>query len=425
MKLNFKTINICIIGIGYVGLPLALAFGKKFKTLAFDTNIERIKNLSNNIDSNNEFKKNEIKSSKYLKFTYNEKDIIDCNFYIVTLPTPINANKTPNLKYIKNSCLLISKYLSKNNFVVFESTFYPGLTEEYCIPLLIKNSSLKLNSDFFCGYSPERINPGDKINTLQNVIKITSGSNSYSAKIIDNLYKKIIKKGTYLAPSIKIAEAAKVIENAQRDINIAYMNELTQIFNKLNINTHEVLKAASTKWNFLNFKPGLVGGHCIGVDPYYLTYRSKKAGHNSKIIIAGRKINDNFSKFIVKKSLLKIKEIFHRKKINILVMGLTFKENCNDFRNSKSIDIVKYLNKTNHFIFSYDPYLNKNNKIEYFSKNIIIKPKKNFYDFIILSVAHNHFRKMGYNKINKLLKRKGVILDIKNILPNKKNILKI
>ncbi len=425
MKLNFKTINICIIGIGYVGLPLALAFGKKFKTLAFDTNIERIKNLSNNIDSNNEFKKNEIKSSKYLKFTYNEKDIIDCNFYIVTLPTPINANKTPNLKYIKNSCLLISKYLSKNNFVVFESTFYPGLTEEYCIPLLIKNSSLKLNSDFFCGYSPERINPGDKINTLQNVIKITSGSNSYSAKIIDNLYKIIIKKGTYLAPSIKIAEAAKVIENAQRDINIAYMNELTQIFNKLNINTHEVLKAASTKWNFLNFKPGLVGGHCIGVDPYYLTYRSKKAGHNSQIIIAGRKINDNFSKFIVKKSLLKIKEIFHRKKINILVMGLTFKENCNDFRNSKSIDIVKYLNKTNHFIFSYDPYLNKNNKIEYLSKNIIIKPKKNFYDFIILSVAHNHFKKMGYNKINKLLKRKGVILDIKNILPNKKNILKI
>ena len=420
-----RKINIGIIGIGYVGLPLALAFGKKYNTLAYDTNIKRINSLSDNIDFNNEFSSKEINTSKLLKFSYNKNDLKDCNIFIVTLPTPINLNKTPNLKYIKSACLLVSKYLKRKDFVIFESTFYPGLTEEYCIPLIMKHSGLKINSDFYCGYSPERINPGDKVNTLQNVIKITSGSNHYSAKIIDNLYKKILKKGTYMAPNIKVAEAAKVIENAQRDINIAYMNELSQIFNKLNINIHEVLKAASTKWNFLNFEPGLVGGHCIGVDPYYLTYRSKKAGHEAKIIVAGRKINDNFSKFIVKKSLLKIKEIYQSKNINILILGLTFKENCNDFRNSKSIDIVKLFKKTKHKIFCYDPYINENNKIKILNKNIIMKPKKNFYDFALICVSHNHFKSMGYSKINGLLKKDSVIFDIKNILPNKKNIIKI
>ncbi len=425
MNRIIKATKIGVIGIGYVGLPIALAFGSKYETIGFDTNSNRINNLLLNIDTNNEFSKKEIKSSKLLKFSNYKNDLSECNFYIVTLPTPINSSKKPNLNFIKNACILVSKFLTKNNFVIFESTFYPGLTEEYCIPLITKHSNLTINKDFYCGYSPERINPGDKINTLQNVIKITSGSNKYSAKIIDSLYNSILNKGTYLAPNIKVAEAAKVIENAQRDINIAYMNELSQIFNKLNINTHEVLKAASTKWNFLNFQPGLVGGHCIGVDPYYLTYRSLKAGYEPKIITAGRKINDGYSKFIVKQALEKAKRIFPNKKIKFLILGLTFKENTNDFRNSKSVEIVKILKKSKHNIYCYDPYIEKDNNIKSLNDNLILKPKKNFFDFIILCVSHNQFISMNYSVIKSFLKKDGVIFDIKDILKKNKNILKL
>ena len=337
------------------------------------------------------------------------------------VPTPVTKSKKPDLKFINSACQNLAKILKKNDTVIFESTVYPGMTEEHCIPILEKKSKLILNKDFYCGYSPERINPNDKKHRLTNIVKITSGSNNKASIFIDNLYKTIIKAGTFRAKSIKIAEAAKVIENTQRDLNIAFMNELSVIFNKLNIDTSEVLKAAATKWNFINFKPGLVGGHCIGVDPYYLSYRSQIAGYKPKIINAGRTVNDQFVNFITNKSIYETEKIFPKQKLNFLVMGLTFKENCFDFRNSKSIELVKKLIKKNFVVHSFDPHINKSDSNNFKNLNFKNIPRANFYHCVIISVSHKYFKLMGQKKISNFLKTNGIIFDLKNTLPKNIN----
>ena len=413
--------NIGIIGLGYVGLPLALAFSKKYFIKAFDKDSKRIETLKRNEDINNEVKKFElIKTSKKIFYTKNIYDLEKCNVYIVAVPTPIKKNKKPELKFLYNACIKISQIIKKNDIVIFESTVYPGLTEEYCAKIIEKKSGLKFNKDFFCGYSPERINPGDNIHSISNIIKITSGSTPKISNLIDKIYKDIIKAGTYKVNSIKIAEAAKVIENAQRDINIAFINEISIIFDKIGIDTNQILKAASTKWNFINFKPGLVGGHCIGVDPYYLTHKSLKLGYKPKIILAGRKVNDSMPKYIFSKLREKMKsKNLSFKSTKILVMGITFKENCNDTRNSKVFDLISYLNKYKFKTDVYDPLIHKKK-----SYNLIKFPKKNYYDVIIIAVAHNEFIRLGKKNIINFAKKKNIIFDLKNIF-NDKNFLSI
>ncbi len=412
--------SIGIIGLGYVGLPLAIEFGKFFDVIGYDINKKRSNELNNKIDKNKDIlRKDFIESSKSI-FTSTINDLKLCNIYIITVPTPIKNKNIPDLKYIKQACNDISQFVKKNDVIILESTVYPGTTEEICAPLIEKKSKLKFNKDFFMGYSPERINPNDKINNIRNIIKVTSGSNNKTALLIDNLYKKIIKAGTYKANNIKVAEAAKVIENSQRDINIAFMNELCLIFDKLNIDTHDVLKAASTKWNFINFKPGIVGGHCIGVDPYYLTYKSKERGYTPKIITSGRKINDNFVYYIIQKSISETKKVFKINKLKFLVLGLTFKENCLDYRNSQSLRLIKLLKNKKFTVDCFDPLIDANK----FNKNNIIKLsnniKNNWYHCIIITVAHNYFKNLGENKIRKFLVKDGIIFDVKNIFPKKK-----
>ncbi len=416
-----KKILIGIFGLGYVGLPLAIEFGKKFNVIGYDYNSLRISQLKNKNDTNNDIYKKDFIKAKFLKFTDNYNSLLNCNTYIITVPTPIDKKKNPNLKFIREACNIVGGLISLNDTIIFESTVYPGLTEEFCVPIIEKKSKLIFNKDFFCGYSPERINPNDKIHNITNIIKVTSGSNKKTAFFIDNLYKSIVKAGTYRAPSIKIAEAAKVIENTQRDLNIAFVNELTLIFDKLKIDTDQVLKAASTKWNFINFKPGLVGGHCIGVDPYYLTYRSKLAGYNPKIITAGREVNDKFVNYVILKSEREISKIFKKKKYKYLILGLTFKENCSDFRNSKSIEIVKKLKKRKHLVHCFDPLIQKKDFIKKYNLKLITKFQSNFYDCIIISVAHKEFSKFRKNKLNKYLNSNGKIFDIKRVLPFSEN----
>ncbi len=416
-----KNIRIGILGLGYVGLPLAIEFGKLFDVIGYDTNTQRINNLKKKIDKNKDITKKNFKDAIYLNFTDQVKHLKNCNTYIITVPTPINNSKKPNLNLVKNACKSIGKLIKKNDVVILESTVYPGVSEEICAPIIQKISKLKFNIDFFMGYSPERINPNDKKHRISNIVKITSGSTKKTSIFVDRLYKKIIKVGTYNAKNIKVAEAAKVIENSQRDLNIAFMNELCLIFEKLSIDTSAVLKAASTKWNFINFKPGIVGGHCIGVDPYYLTYKSKKMGYNPKIINAGRYINDNFTNFIINKAIRKTKKIFKIKNLRFLILGLTFKEDCVDFRNSKSIEIFEKLTNKNYETHAFDPLINI---IEFNNKNKIkIKKeiKNNYYHCCIISVGHNYFKKLGDKKIRKFLVKNGLIFDIKNILPKNKN----
>ncbi len=354
-KINPK---ICVIGLGYVGLPLAVAFSKKFKVVGYDVNKMRVEELKRNYDKTNEIEKEKLKKNKNLIFINNISDIKNIDFFVITVPTPIK-NKKPDLKMIIEATKLVAKKIKKKNFVVYESTVYPGVTEDICSKIIENKSKLKLNKDFYIGYSPERINPSDKKRTIEKITKVTSGSNKYSADYIDKVYKQVITAGTYKAKSIKIAEAAKVIENTQRDLNIAFVNELGIIFNKLNINLNDVLKTAETKWNFLNFKPGLVGGHCIGVDPYYLTYKSRKEGYYPKTILSGRKINDQMAKYIAKDFQ---KKIFNNRNLSskkILILGYTFKEDCNDIRNSKVFDLFQALNKKHHIIHIYDPHVIK------------------------------------------------------------------
>ena len=416
-KLNFKNIKIGIIGLGYVGLPLAVEFGKKFPVVGYDISVERIKSLKKGIDDTLEVSRKDFSKAVNLKFTNNPKDMKSQNFFIITVPTPINKKKKPDLSLLKNATKIVGKLLNKGDIVIFESTVYPGVTEDICVPILEKHSKLFFNRDFFCGYSPERINPGDKEHRLVNITKVTSGSNSEVAQIIDLLYKQIIKAGTFKAKSIKVAEAAKVIENTQRDINIALINELSIIFNKLEIDSRSVLEAASSKWNFLKFYPGLVGGHCIGVDPYYLTYKAEEVGYIPKVILAGRRLNDAMGSYVVSELLkLMIKKKINTIKAKILIMGLAFKENCTDYRNTRVLDIIEELKEHNLKIDVYDPWLDsKKVKFELGIK-LIKNLKVNNYNSIIIAVAHNQFFQMGSINIRKLLKKNGIIYDLKGVL---------
>jgi UDP-N-acetyl-D-galactosamine dehydrogenase len=410
--------SIGILGLGYIGLPLAIAFSKENNVVAFDLNIQRINNLKKGFDSNNEFKKNEIKKNINIFFTNNKNDLKKCSIFIVAVPTPVFKNKSPNLNFLKKSCDILSNIIKKDDLIIFESTVYPGVTEDICAKLIEKKSKLTFNKDFFCGYSPERINPGDKIHKLENIVKITSGSNRKASLVVDKLYKSIIKAGTKNVSSIKIAEAAKVIENSQRDLNIAYVNELSVIFDKINLDINEILDAAETKWNFLPFRPGLVGGHCIGVDPYYLTYISKKNNYSPKVILSGRSINDKMSTYLSNKfiKLLKSNKI-KISNCNILILGASFKENCSDIRNSKVFDIYKILIKNKAKVSIFDPIVNKNDVINEYGIDLVTHLKKNFYDGVIIAVSHKYFINMGLKKIKMFTKKNSVIFDIKNSFP--------
>lgn len=411
---NKGTNKIGIVGLGYVGLPLATEFGKIIETVGFDINLKRISDLKNGFDSTLEVDTNELNQAKKLSFTNEINALTKCDTYIITVPTPIDRNKKPDLNPLIRATETIGSILKKNDIIIYESTVYPGATEEVCVPILEKKSKLEFNKDFFCGYSPERINPGDKEHRVSSIIKVTSGSTPEAAISVDNLYKKIITAGTHKAKSIKIAEAAKVIENTQRDVNIALINELAMIFNKLDIDTEEVLNAAGTKWNFLKFWPGLVGGHCIGVDPYYLTYKALSVGYNPEMILAGRRINDSMGDYIVNEiiKLMTINEI-KVKNSNILILGLTFKENCPDLRNTKVIDIVNGFVERGCNVDVSDPLVSEDDMMNTYNLKNIIKPKQGTYDTVVLAVAHNKFINMNFNDIKAFGKKKSVVYDVK------------
>jgi UDP-N-acetyl-D-glucosamine/UDP-N-acetyl-D-galactosamine dehydrogenase len=409
-------IKIAIIGLGYVGLPLAIEFGKIYQTIGFDINSNRIKELKNGEDLTNELTLEELKNSKYLKYTTDMEAIKLCNIYIVTVPTPIDELNNPNLDPLIKASNSIGNLLKPNDIVIYESTVYPGATEEVCVPILESISGLKYNKDFFCGYSPERINPGDKEHNITTIKKVTSGSNYETADKVDHLYNSIIKAGTHKAESIKIAEAAKVIENTQRDINIALINELSVIFNKLDIDTEAVLEAAGTKWNFLPFKPGLVGGHCIGVDPYYLTHKSIEVGYHPEIILAGRRLNDGMASYVANqvKDLMTDKKI-HLPSANILVMGLTFKENCPDMRNSKVINMINDFQQFGLNVDVFDPWVNKEVAIQEYGIEVILDPVEGKYDAVVMAVDHKEFREMSLDEIKKYCTDNHVLYDVKYI----------
>ncbi len=407
--------KITIIGLGYVGLPLAIEFAKKFDVLGFDISKHRVNELKRGIDKNDEFVKSEILNAK-LNFTHSESDLVDSDFYIITVPTPLKKNNKPDLKPLKSASQIVGRKIKRGDIVIYESTVYPGCTEEDCIPILEKKSGLVYNVDFYCGYSPERINPGDKKRKLSNIKKVVSGSNSKVSKIVNNLYSKIITAGTYIAPSIKVAEASKIIENVQRDVNISLMNEFALIFEKLNLDTKDVLDAASTKWNFLNFKPGLVGGHCIGVDPYYLAYKSEKSGYKPKVLLSGREVNNNISKNIFKSIRRKCLDFkIDLKKCKILILGITFKENCSDIRNSRVAKLYNHFKKINNNLDIYDPHADEDEVHKKFKINLIKKVNKR-YDIVILAVAHKEFLNFNYRDI---LKPNYILYDVKSILPKK------
>ena len=412
--------KIAVIGLGYVGLPLAVEFATKYATVGFDINEERIQELNHFSDRTNEIDKKKLEDTfKNHKFKISNKldEIASCNFYIVTVPTPTDKNNRPDLTPLIKASKMVGSLLKANDIVVFESTVYPGVTEEVCVPALEATSNLVFNKDFFVGYSPERINPGDKEHTVSKILKITSGSTESVAKVIDKIYSSIITAGTYKASSIKVAEAAKVIENSQRDINIAFVNELAKIFNILKIDTNEVLAAAGTKWNFLNFKPGLVGGHCIGVDPYYLAQKAQEVGYHSEIILAGRRLNDGMGKYVASELIKQMvfKDI-NIKGAKILILGFTFKENCPDVRNTKVIDIVAELNTYNVKLTILEPIANKNDVEEEYNLSISQSlSDEDKFDAIILAVAHEEFRLLNLQKYKK---EKSVVYDIKGFLSN-------
>lgn len=415
---SLKDIQIGIIGLGYVGLPLAVEFGKKFPVLGFDINKSRIAQLQAGHDSTLEINDEELKNSPQLSFSSTVIDLESCNIYIVTVPTPIDEHKQPDLTPLIKASEMLGNVVKKDDIIIYESTVYPGATEEVCLPVVEQVSGLIFNKDFFAGYSPERINPGDKEHRVTNIIKVTSGSNAEIAEKVDQLYKSIINVGTHKTSSIRVAEAAKVIENTQRDVNIALINELSIIFDKLNIDTLEVLEAAGTKWNFLPFRPGLVGGHCIGVDPYYLTHKAQSAGYNPEMILAGRRLNDGMAKHVVSalvKSMLKKR--IHVNGANVLVMGLSFKENCPDLRNTKVVDIVTELKEYNINVDIVDPWCSNEEAEHEYGLSLITEYKKNNYDAIILAVGHNEFKKMGAEHIRLLGKAEHVLYDLKYVLP--------
>ena len=412
-----KIKKIAIIGLGYVGLPLAIEFGKKRDVIGFDINKDRIDLLRNNTDPTLEITKKEFTEAIYLKFTTNVEHLKECNIFIVTVPTPIDKHKRPDLTSLENSSGTIGSVLKKGDIVIYESTVYPGATEEICVPILEKKSGLIFNKDFYCGYSPERINPGDKKHRVADIKKVTAGSTPEIATEIDKLYQEIIVAGTHKAKSIKVAEAAKVIENTQRDLNIALINELALIFKKLDIDTEAVLEAAGTKWNFLPFRPGLVGGHCIGVDPYYLTHKANEVGYYPEMILAGRRLNDNMGSYVANEvSKLMTKKRIQIAEANILIMGLTFKENCPDHRNTRVVDLVKELQSFNCNVDVYDPWVNKKQVADEYKIQIIDKPLKDKYSAIVIAVAHDEFKKLTEEQIRAYGKNNHVLYDIKYLL---------
>ena len=412
-----KNKKIALIGLGYVGLPLAVEFGKKRSIVGFDINQTRINELKNGTDVTLETSHQELKDAIHLTYTTKLDDIRNCNIFIVTVPTPINKDNQPDLSPLINTCNQLGSILKIDDIVIFESTVFPGATEEVCVPILEDKSDLVFNKDFYCGYSPERINPGDKEHKVIHIKKVTSGSTPEIATEVDELYQEIITAGTYKAESIKVAEAAKVIENTQRDVNIALINELAIIFNKLDIDTESVLDAASTKWNFLPFRPGLVGGHCIGVDPYYLTHKSLEVGYDPKMILAGRRINDEMGTYVANQVLKLItRKCIPVKDSNILIMGLAFKENCPDLRNTRVVDIVHEFEKLNCNVDVYDPWINKNEAIREYNIKPINQPEEGKYDAIILAVAHDKFKELRLFDIKAFGKDNHVIYDIKYLL---------
>jgi UDP-N-acetyl-D-glucosamine/UDP-N-acetyl-D-galactosamine dehydrogenase len=409
--------KIAVIGLGYVGLPLAVEFSKKREVIGFDINNDRINDLKKGIDITGELNKQELNESLSITYTSNLDDLIECTIFIITVPTPIDKHKRPDLTPLEKSSTSIGKIIKKNDIVIYESTVYPGATEEICVPILEQQSGLTFNEDFYCGYSPERINPGDKKRRIADIKKVTSGSTPKIATEIDELYKEIITAGTHKTSSIKIAEAAKVIENTQRDLNIALINELSLIFNKLGIDTESVLEAAGTKWNFLPFRPGLVGGHCIGVDPYYLTHKANEVGYHPEMILAGRRLNDNMGLHVANE----VSKLMNKKQIltenaNILIMGLTFKENCPDHRNTRVIDIIKTFENSNCNVDVYDPLVNKNQAAAEYNIQLIDKPIKDNYDAIIISVKHDEFKALTGKQIRSFGKVNHVLYDIKYLL---------
>jgi UDP-N-acetyl-D-galactosamine dehydrogenase len=409
--------KIAIIGLGYVGLPLAVEFGKKYETLGFDINQSRVDELNRGIDNTFEVESDQLKQSKQLTFSNQSTSIVGYDFYIVTVPTPINKHNQPDLNPLKKASELLGNVITKDSIVIYESTVYPGATEEVCVPILEQHSQMKVNEDFYVGYSPERINPGDKSHRLPSILKVTSGSTPETAEKVDKLYQSIITAGTFKASSIKVAEAAKVIENTQRDVNIALINELSIIFNRLDIDTLEILEAAGTKWNFLPFRPGLVGGHCIGVDPYYLTHKAQCVGYHPEMILAGRRLNDSMGKYVVSQ-LVKgmLRKRIQVEQAKVLIMGLTFKENCPDLRNTKVIDIVHELNEYHINVDIVDPLCCKEAALKEYGIALIDEPKKNQYDAIILAVAHDEFKLLTEQKIKSYGKKDHVLYDLKYIL---------
>ncbi|WP_217530616.1 Vi polysaccharide biosynthesis UDP-N-acetylglucosamine C-6 dehydrogenase TviB [Vibrio cholerae] len=415
--MKLEKLKIGIIGLGYVGLPLAVEFGKKFATLGFDINQKRVEELTQGLDVTLECSSEELNSAPLLTYTHQLENIKDCNFYIVTVPTPITDEKTPDLTPLKKASEALAKVISQGDIIVFESTVYPGATEEVCLPIIEKNSGLVFNRDFFAGYSPERINPGDKVNRLTTIMKITSGSTPEVADFVDQVYASIVTAGTHKAPSIKVAEAAKVIENTQRDLNIAVINEFAKIFNRLGIDTEAVLKAAGTKWNFLPFKPGLVGGHCISVDPYYLTHKAQEVGYRPEVILAGRRINDGMGEYVA----TQLVKALARKKIHIdeakvLIMGFTFKGDCPDVRNTKIIDIVNELQDFNMSVDVYDSWASKEEVKHEYGIQLIDELREGYYDAIVLAVDHSQTKKMGAQQLRRLGKETHVLYDVKHVL---------
>ena len=415
---TLENTRIGIIGLGYVGLPLAVEFGKLWPTLGLDINEQRIRELRSGFDSTLEVETELLNQAEHLKYTSNPDDLAECTTYIITVPTPIDEHKRPDFRPLTSASHTVGRLLRPGDIVIYESTVYPGATEEICIPILEQESGLKLNADFFAGYSPERINPGDKDHRLSSILKVTSGSTPEAADYIDALYRSIITAGTFKVSSIRVAEAAKVIENTQRDVNIALINELALIFNRLGIDTQEVLDAAGTKWNFLPFRPGLVGGHCIGVDPYYLTHKAQAIGYHPEIILAGRRINDGIGAYVAER----VVKLMTQRRIpvvdaNILIMGFAFKENCPDLRNTRVVDIANEFQNYNARVDVFDPWINPEQANEEYGIEPIAKPQPGYYDAIILAVAHRQFMQMGVEAIRMLGKPDMVLFDVKYVLP--------
>ena len=417
MNLDSENCRIAVIGLGYVGLPLLAAFARKFDCVGFDINTNRINELRSGRDTTNELSKADLDSAS-LSFTSNSADIQDCSVYIVTVPTPIDAQKRPDLSPLRSASATIGPLLSAGDVVVFESTVYPGATEEVCVPILEETSGLKFNKDFFAGYSPERINPGDKVHRIDSIVKVTSGSTPQVSQFVDELYGSIVSAGTHSVSSIRVAEAAKVIENTQRDLNIALINELAIIFEKLGIDTEEVLLAAGTKWNFLPFRPGLVGGHCINVDPYYLTHKSQEIGYHPDIILAGRRINDGMGSYIADRVIKSMtRRNIHVVGSRVLIMGLSFKENCPDLRNTRVVDVVNSLEDYNASVDIYDPWVNSEEAYEEYKLTLISEPEGGTYDAVILAVSHDCFKELSIEKIRSFGKKECILFDVKYALP--------